>query len=130
MNLILDRAGTFASGLCIAHCVGMLLVTVLLPTVGLGVLQHPSVEWVFVFIAVAIALFAATRPIRGSGWTGPRVALLAGAALLSFGRVVEAFHLFPGAMALSVSGGSLLVIAHIVRARRCATCTPAADAMA
>jgi len=112
----LDRAGVLLSGLCMVHCLaGLLLVGVL----GLGgeVLLDPAIHRVGLALAVIIGAMTLGLGVIRHGQRGPLVIGAAGIALMATAVIVR--HGANEAL-LTISGVSLLAIAHIRNLRAAA----------
>ena len=118
MRRLLDVAAVGLSGLCIAHCLLLPAIAVLLPF--LGAFAHVErVHWLFVAVAAPVAALAIGPLLleTPSAWTLPMLAI-AGVALL----LARALN-YPSAdwgASLTVGGGLLLATAHLLNQRRCA----------
>lgn len=107
-----DIAGCGLSGLCLAHCLALPLLTTLAPMFG-SVLEAEWVHWAFVALALPVAAFAFLRPT--ASMTVRALALL-GLALLTAGAAEFPSHELE--TPVSVAGALLLASAHILNVVR------------
>lgn len=111
-----DEAAALCSGLCLIHC---LATPVLLSLGGLGLIGSAfTSEWVHVVLILPIALLAlASLP---SGWKRHRRRLPPVAGSLGLALLVTAlFAPHEAEAALSISGGLLLIGAHLSNRFHC-----------
>jgi hypothetical protein len=117
---VLDSAGIFASGLCIAHCLLLPLVASILPLfIGEALLQ-PAVHFGMLATVVPIALVALIRGYRGHG----QIFVLAAGAIGLLGLLTAhpVAHTLGGhgwERLLTVVGGVFLSGAHLLNIRAC-----------
>lgn len=83
----LDRAGTWASGLCAIHCAAVALAPGLLMAVGLGGALSHEFEWATTGAAVLIGILAGIQGFRSHGSWG----ILAGFLTMAWALVAVRF---------------------------------------
>ncbi|MES1198602.1 MAG: MerC domain-containing protein [Pseudomonadota bacterium] len=116
MRRLLDTAAVGLSGICIAHCLLLPVIAVLLPFLG-AFSRAEWVHWVFVGVAAPIAVIAIGPLLLETprAWGLP-LAAAAGVGLLLAGALN-----FPSSAwgtGLTVAGGALLATAHLLNQRR------------
>ena len=112
----LDATAVTISALCVVHCLALPLLAAGLPVLG----ALAEAEWIhkgLVLSAIPVSILAFTRTHRATGKV-IGLALLAGLGLsiLMSAAFIEAAHDYE--TPLTVTGASLLAIAHILRWRR------------
>ena len=111
----LDRWGMVVSGACIVHCLALPLASALLPFVAVAL---PHEEWVhplLLGLALPVTGFALLRGYRRHRRRRPLFLGSLGLALIASAIVI---HTQPSEAILSVSGGLLVVCAHLMNWRR------------
>lgn len=129
----LDVLGTAVSCACAAHCLALPAVVTLLPSLGLGRLLSPAVEWAFLAATLALGVGSlgpalwrarAAGPAGRAGGRGQEAAraallFLAGFALLAATRAGLLGDEGTARERWLVLGGAALVVgAHLVSWRR------------
>jgi len=114
----IDRFGSVASAVCAIHCLLLSLAPWLISALGLGVLANESFEWAFFVFAVGFALAAAWWGYRLHRTWWVLTGFSGGLLLLIAGRMGEALSLYEGGGIVSVLGGGVLVISHILSMRQ------------
>lgn len=110
----LDRTGIFLSGLCVVHCVaGIFFVTML--GLGGGALLEPRIHEIGLAVATTIAAVTLGIGVVRHGQFAPLAIGACGIALMAGGLAVQ--HGLGEAL-LTVSGVTLVAIAHIRNLRR------------
>ncbi len=113
----IDRVGVLASGACAAHCALSALLPGALSAVGLTLLLGHEAEWALTLAAVAFAGAALVI-----GWRRHRSILAAGGLALGIAgliaaRFVEEAGNHGSGLTLALTGGAVLVAAHIANIR-------------
>lgn len=108
-----DRAGMAVSVLCLLHCLALPLAAIALPFAAREALHQPTHAAVFV-LALPLALLAFTGGYRHHRHILPALLGFAGVLLLAAGLLWVAHDLEAVA---SISGGLLLVFAHVLNHR-------------
>lgn len=114
-----DRAGTWLSLLCAAHCMASPLLVTMLPLAGLGFLVQEATEGLFLAASVALAAASLCWGFRLHGrW---RVLLFLVGAL---GFIVVGRWMANGASerTLVVIGAGMLTAGHLLNRHLCSAC--------
>ena len=117
----LDGCGAFLSASCAVHCIVASAAPVLFA--GFGFLHSERVEWALASGAVVFGVLSALVAYRARRPSWLLALFAAGITLLAVGRVAEE-ALDSGAVA--ISGGFMLIAAHLLHlraAKRCASDT-------
>lgn len=115
---ILDKVGACASAFCAVHCVLTGVALGLLSSLGLGFFGHPVVEIGFFAVAIVVGIFALRHGVRSHKSFVPALFFIVG--LASFGAahlVADGGHTGVVATALNVTGGTSLVLFHVLNMR-------------
>lgn len=117
-----DRFGATASFLCALHCAALPALFAVLPATGLGFLLGHGFERGFVVFAALLALTTLVTGFRRHRRFQAFWFLLAGAGLLAAGVLVDGVLLdsaHAGSLhaLLLASGGTLVMLAHLVNLR-------------
>jgi len=88
-DVVVDRAGVVASGLCAVHCVACALIPVAFGVMGLGTLLGVVAEWIFTAVAVTFGLGALALSWRRHRMVSVAVLLVSGVAGLLIARGIE-----------------------------------------
>jgi hypothetical protein len=127
----LDVAGCVASVACALHCIALPVLLVTYPALPLRVLREPWTEWAFVLLSLVLGVSSFGPAAASREGRAPLALFLAGAATLLAVRTLVAQHAPHLERIGLVTGGVLLVSAHLMnRARvrhRCACVLCEAD---
>lgn len=111
---VLDSAGASLSGLCLAHCLALPLLSAFLPSLA----QAAEAEWIHIVIVALAAPIAARALLHAGGSLSPSPAIVAvglgGLSLLALG----AFGPHATEQWANLAGGVALASAHIANWRR------------
>jgi len=116
MNI--DKLGMSASGLCIVHCVGTVVLAFVLPAGLLGIFAS---EWVHQILAVGVlgvGIFAFVPGYRIHKSTLILALGIIGMSFILAPHLIERFEVFE--IGFTLFGGSMLMIAHWKN--RCKVC--------
>jgi hypothetical protein len=116
-----DRFGTGASAACALHCAILSFAPAVLPLIGLGILHDERFEWSFLAVAVLFAVVAAGFGHRVHGSWPITGAFALGVTALVSARVFEVSGI-EGGLWLALTGGAIVVGAHLFNLRRCRAC--------
>jgi hypothetical protein len=121
-SITLDRLGGVASASCALHCLMTGLAPALIALLGVEFLANEAVEWGLFAAASVFAITAAVLGFRVHRSSAVLLGFSLGLASLITARVGEAMHLFEGTLIFAVLGGVILVVSHVVSARRTKSC--------
>lgn len=114
MSAWMDRLGGAASTACVTHCLAMAAAPALFPLLGLGFLSGELSEWGFTILATCFALLAAWLGFRSHRSLRIEAGFGVGIALLLAGRLGEELGGHGLGLALSLAGGGLLAVTHLI----------------
>lgn len=118
----LDAAGMMASTMCALHCAAMPLAVTLLPLAGLGFLASEAVEWGLLGVSALLGIGSLCLGYRLHRSRRALAVLACGLALLLAGRAAERREWDSWGVALVVSGGLAVAVAHGINRHLCRTC--------
>lgn len=107
----LDRLGIFFSLACTIHCLGLPLLTFIMPTFTISFEQ----EWIHVsllFLLIPIALFSFINSKKNHGKRMPMIYGLIGISFLIFAVLFEEKTIYYLETTLTVLGSVFLIVAH------------------
>ena len=122
----LDRVGTWAGTICAVHCVLTGLALGLLSVAGLGFVATPAAEAAFLGVTLTVGIAALIHGHRKHHSMVPALIFTAGLCLIAASHFVGHSHDHAGhahhapnplATALTVAGGLLVVLFHVVNQR-------------
>ena len=118
-----DRLGITLSVVCLLHCLALPLAIAALPLVAAQWLQASGFHMAMALALLPIALLAVLPGLRMHGRRSVAVAMAAGLSLLSTAAFAdEALLTHEWVVALTVTGGVILVAAHAVNLALCRAC--------
>jgi hypothetical protein len=111
---LLDASAIGLSGLCLAHCLALPVVSAFLPVLG----TWAEAEWVHMAFLAAAVPISTVALVRSGGWKAPEVL---GLAMIGIGLLASGVFLAPdeGAeFAMTIAGGLALATAHTLNWRQ------------
>jgi MerC mercury resistance protein len=120
-----DHAGIVASGLCVVHCVGLPLLVIALPGLGMAWLADESIHRWLLILLVFLALPAFASGYRHHRRLWVPACGVASLALLGF-TAYGMDRVAPGGpeRALTVAGSLVLIASHAVNLWLARSCLP------
>ncbi|WP_454278264.1 MerC domain-containing protein [Sphingomonas sp. Marseille-Q8236] len=110
----LDRLAISASSLCLVHCLLFPILIAFLPSIAAWADLGETFHIVMLAIAIPLSGTALLRGVRRHGHRGPMTWGLIGLGLLMLGVVFETSM---AGTALTVTGGIVLAVAHVLNLR-------------
>lgn len=118
----LDKAGMTASFLCAVHCALMPLVVTLLPLLGLTFLASEPIEWGLLAASATLGTLSLCLGFKEHRSRGVFAILGLALALLVMGRISHSHGVGGWSVALMVTGGFMMMGAHILNHYLCRSC--------
>jgi len=124
---LLDKTGAAVSWLCAAHCLAMPFVISFLPLLGISILAHEGIEYIFIGFSVAVAslsllpsYFKQHRKIR---------TLLLFVSGICFVILADLLfeESFVGKIIFVIVGAVCITSAHFINRRSCRNCRSCAE---
>jgi len=127
-RLFWDKLGITMSAVCLVHCLALPIAIVTLPLVAAQWLQQGIFHGVMALVLVPVALFAIVPGLKVHGRRSVAAAMAAGLSLLSTAAFAGHDWLTrEWEVALTLTGGAILVVAHAVNLALCRACPACAD---
>ncbi len=115
MGNAFDKIGIALSGLCLAHCLLVPALILLLPALSFQFFENEWIHWVLIACAIPVSLYAFIRGLRCHKCWHPGLIGLTGLLFLIAGVLLAPNETME--VALTVAGAVLLATGHVFNQR-------------